>query len=185
MIISISGQAGSGKTSTGRALAKKLNYRFYDIGTLRKMAAQKRGMTIEEYNKYGETHPETDKEADAETVRLAKTKKNFVIQGRVAYYFIPQSLKVYLTVSSDVAAKRILLDKNNPERNSKSRTASISEIKKLCIERDKSDRKRYKKIYGIKDFTNPKNYDLIIDTSKLTIERTVEKILSKLSMIRR
>jgi CMP/dCMP kinase len=173
MIITISGQAGSGKTSTGRALAKKLKYQFYDIGTLRKMAAKKRGMTIEEYNKYGMTHPETDIEADAEAIKLGKTEDNFVIQGRVAYCFIPNSLKVYLTVSPDVAAKRILLDKDNPERNSQSKVSSISEIKKLCVERDKSDVLRYKKIYGIKNFNDKKNYDLVIDTSKLTIEQVV------------
>lgn len=185
MIITISGQAGSGKTSTGRALAKKLKYKFYDIGTLRKMAAQKRGMTIEEYNKYGLTHHETDKEADAETIRLSKVEDNFVIQGRLAYHFVPKSLKVYLKVNSDVAAKRILMDKDNAERNSKSKTSSISEIKKLCVERDKSDVLRYKKIYGIKDFTNTKNYNLIIDTSKLTIGQTVDIIINKIAKIRR
>ncbi len=180
MIITISGQAGSGKTTVGRALAKKLKYDFYDIGTLRKMAGKKRGMTIEEYNEYGMTHPETDTEADAEAIKLGKTKDNFVIQGRVAYHFIPKSLKVYLTISPDVAAKRLSMDNDNPERNSKSKTASVAEIKKLSVERDKSDKLRYQKIYGIKDFTDKKNYDLIIDTSKLTVEQIVEKILVKL-----
>jgi len=184
MIISISGQAGSGKTSTGRALAKKLKYKFYDIGTLRKLAAMKRGMTIEEYNMYGLTHSETDIDADGEAIRLGKLEDNFVIQGRVAYYFIPQSLKVYLTVSIDVAARRILLDKNNPERNSQTKTSTISQIKKLCVERDESDILRYSKIYGIKNFTDKKNYDLVIDTSKLTITETVDKILDKVRTCR-
>jgi cytidylate kinase len=57
MIITISGQACSGKTTVGKLLAKKLKYKFYDIGTLRKAAALARGMTIEEYNSYGMTHP--------------------------------------------------------------------------------------------------------------------------------
>jgi cytidylate kinase len=178
MIITISGQACSGKTTVGKLLAKKLKYKFYDIGTLRKAAALARGMTIEEYNSYGMTHPETDRDADAETIKLSKTEDNFVIQGRVAYHFIPKSLKVYLIVSPDVAAKRISVDNNtSAERNSSSKNASLDEIKKLNVDRDKGDILRYRKIYGIKDFTDKKNYNLIIDTSKLTPEKIVGKIL--------
>ena len=179
MIITISGQACSGKTTVGKLLAKKLKYKFYDIGTLRKAVALARGMTIEEYNRYGETHPETDKDADAETVRLGKTENNFVIQGRLAYHFIPKSLKIYLIVSPDIAAKRISMDNNTgAERNSSSKNASLDEIKKLNADRDKGDILRYRKIYGIKDFTDKKNYDLIIDTSNLTPEKIVEKIMA-------
>jgi CMP/dCMP kinase len=180
MIVTISGQACSGKTTVGKLLAKRLDYNFYDIGTLRKNAAKARGMTIEEYNVYGMTHHETDKDADAETMRLAKTENDFIIQGRLAYHFIPKSLKVYLTVNPEVAAKRILIDKD-PLRNSKSKTANLDEIKILNIERDRSDVLRYRKIYGIKDFTDEKNYDLTIDTSNMTPEQVVDRILAKMN----
>jgi cytidylate kinase len=87
-------------------------------------------------------------------------------------------LKVYLIVSPDVAAKRISVDNNtSAERNSSSKNASLDEIKKLNVDRDKGDILRYRKIYGIKDFTDKKNYNLIIDTSKLTPEKIVGKIL--------
>ncbi|MGV8172481.1 MAG: cytidylate kinase family protein [Candidatus Woesearchaeota archaeon] len=177
MIITISGQACSGKTTVGKLLAKRLKYEFFDIGTLRKNAAKVYGMTIEEYNVYGMMHPETDMDADAETIRLGKTLDNFVIQGRLAYHFIPKSFKVYLTVDPDIAAKRIFLDKD-PSRNSKSKTADLDEIKRLNKERDQSDILRYDKIYGIKDFTEKQNYDLVIDTSNITPEQVVDKILS-------
>jgi predicted cytidylate kinase len=179
MIVTISGQACSGKTTVGKLLAKKLGCEFYDIGTLRKAAALARGMTIEEYNVYGMTHPETDKDADAETVRLAKAGKDFVIQGRLAYHFVPKSLKVYLTINPDVAAKRASTDTNtSAERNSSSRHAtSIREIQRMQEERDASDIWRYRKIYGIENFTDTKNYDLIIDTSHITPEQVVEKIM--------
>jgi CMP/dCMP kinase len=186
MIITISGQACSGKTTVGKLLAKSLEYNFYDIGTLRKNAALKRGMTIEEYNEYGLTHPETDKDADAETIRLAETEDNFVIQGRLAYHFIPNSFKIYLTVDSDIAAQRTANDKNDSaERNSKSRNATIEEIKKLNFERDENDILRYRQIYGINDFTDKKNYDLIIDTTNLTPLQVVDKILENISIIKK
>jgi predicted cytidylate kinase len=178
MIITISGQAGAGKTTVGRLLAKNLGYNYYDIGTLRKIAAKKRGMTIEDYNIYGMTHPETDKDADAETIRLSNTEDDFVIQGRLAYYFIPKSLKVYLSIDSDIAAYRLSLDTDNPERISKSKQASVDTIRRLCMQRDAGDILRYQKIYGIKDFTDKKNYDIIIDTTDITPEQVVEKILT-------
>jgi CMP/dCMP kinase len=181
MIITISGQAGSGKTTVGRLLAKKLGCNFYDIGTLQKMAGKRLGMTIEEYNEYCSAHPEADRNADAETVRLSKTEDTFVIQGRLAYHFIPDSLKVYLTINPDVAAHRLSMDNDNPERNSKSIHASVEEIKRLSIERDIRDVARYKKNYGIENFSDKKHYDLVIDTSYITPEQVVEKMLSRIN----
>jgi CMP/dCMP kinase len=178
MIITISGFAGSGKTTVGRDLSKRLKYNFYDIGTLRKKVAKERGMTIEEYNILGEKDHSTDKDADNETIKLAKTEDNFVIQGRVAYYFIPQSIKIFLTVNPDVAAERISEDFDNPERNSASKVSSLDNIKRISADRDASDKRRYNMIYSIKDFTDPKNYDVYIDTSYITVDAVVKKILS-------
>jgi len=46
----------------------------------------------------------------------------------------------------------------------------------------KSEDKRYKKYYGIKDIYNIKNYDIIIDTSDMIINqgnKAVEKAILK------
>jgi len=178
MIITISGVAGSGKTTVGKILAEKLGYKFYDIGTLRKQMAKARGMTIEEFNKLGETDSSTDKDADAFTINLAKTEKDFVMQGRTAYHFIPHSVKIYLTVSPQIAAERVVMDNLNPERNSASKTATVEQIEKLCKDRDNSDMLRYRKIYGIENFADPKNYDLVLDTTNLSVNQVVNKILA-------
>jgi cytidylate kinase len=177
MIITLSGQAGSVKTTVGKLLAKKLKYKFYDIGTLRKQMARVRGMTIEEFNKLGEKDSSTDKDADAKLIEIGRTQADAVIQGRVAYFFVPNSIKIYLTVSPNVAAQRIMQDKNSSERNSNAKTSTLEEIKKLSAERDESDVRRYKRIYGIENFSDKKHYDLVIDTSKISAEQVVEKIL--------
>jgi len=177
MIITISGTAGSGKTTVGKLLAKHFGVKFYDIGTLRKQMAKNRGMTIEEFNKLGETDPSTDKDADAFTIKLSKSGESFVMQGRTAYYFIPDSIKIYLTVSPNVAAQRVLMDNSNPERNSASKHSTLEEIQKLCKDRDASDILRYKKIYGIQNFADPKHYDLVLDTTNLDINQVFSKIL--------
>ena len=177
MIITLSGLAGSGKTTIGKELAKRLGYKFYDIGTLRKEMAAERGMTIEAFNKLGEKDPSTDKDADALSIKLGKTEDNFVIQGRTAYYFIPNSVKLFLTVSPDVAAKRIKGDSDNPERNSESKHSPLEVIRRLSVDRDDSDILRYRKWYGIENYRDPKNYDMVIDTSNLAVEQVLKKIM--------
>ena len=74
MIIALSGMPGSGKSTVAKQLAEKLGWPRYYIGGLRREAARKRGMTLEEYNKLGETDPATDKEVDEMQKNSAKKK---------------------------------------------------------------------------------------------------------------
>jgi len=180
MIITISGSAGSGKSTIGRLLAIKLGYKYYDIGDLRRQMAKKKGMTIEELNDLGENDSSTDVEADELTKRLAETEDNFVIQGRIAYYFIPKSFKVFLTVSDEVAAERLLKDKT-AIRDTQQKANNILEQMMLAKERNASDVRRYKKYYGIENFADLKYYDLIVDTTyEHDIEKNVDKIMDYL-----
>ena len=74
MIITITGEPGSGKSTIGKRLAKELGYGHYYIGQIRRDAAKKKGMTLAEYNKYGEAHPETDIEVDDYQKNLGKVR---------------------------------------------------------------------------------------------------------------
>jgi cytidylate kinase len=178
MILTISGLAGSGKSTIGKALAKRLGFNYYDIGDLRKQMAKDNGMTIEDYNKLGETESYTDKDADKYTQELARTRDNFVIQGRLAYHFIPKSVKIFLRASMDVAAKRVFNDKVS-DRSSQKKVKNVEEQKKQLIERDASDIRRYKKHYGIDNYTDPKHYDFILDTTNENkVEKNVDKIMA-------
>ena len=177
MIITIQGPSGSGKGSVARELAKKLKYKYYSVGDFRRLKAKKLGMTLEEYNKLAEKDPKTDIEADEWQKQLSLKEDNFVIDGRTCFMFIPQSVKIFLDVDDDVAAKRIFEDnKNNPARINQTHAKTIAEQKKISIQRNKSDKLRYNKWYGIKDYTNKKYYDLYIDTSDKTIDEVVKKI---------
>jgi cytidylate kinase len=76
-------------------------------------------------------------------------------------------------VKPEIGAKRIFKDKREEERY-----GSAKEEEKALKERLKSDIKRYKKYYGIKDLYDLKNYDITIDSSKMSIkeaEKAVEK----------
>ncbi len=92
MIITISGNIGSGKSGIGRRLAKEFGWPYYDMGGLRREFAAKRNMTLEEYNELGESDPTTDTEVDQYHTKLGQDFYNIVIGGRSSCHFIPKSL---------------------------------------------------------------------------------------------
>ena len=177
MIISISGTAGSGKSTVAKMVAEKLNFESVYIGGIRREMARKRSMTLAEYNEYGETHPETDMEADNYQAELGKTKDNFVIQGRVSYHFIPHSVKVFLDVELDEGARRIWQDiQENPDERNEAKVSSQEELKQSLIERQESDNTRYQKYYNLSCY-NKENYDIVIDTTHMTPEEVATTIV--------
>lgn len=170
MIITISGLPGSGKSTVGKILAKELGYEFFSVGDLRGKWATERKMTIRELNKLGEKEDWTDKKADEYQAGLAKKGGNLIIDGRLSFHFIPDSYKVFMKVDPDEGAKRILGDKRTDED-----AEDFSQLKKDLDSRVKSDEKRYKAIYNV-DFLNMDNYDLVIDTTKLSPAQVAEEI---------
>ncbi len=172
MIITISGQAGSGKSTVGKILADKLGYVYYSIGTLRRRMAKERGIRLSELNRLGEAEEFTDREVDEYQKKLGKKKGNFVVDGRLSFHFIPNSVKIYLKADLKTRARRVFTDERIAE-GFKSLKDAENELK----DRERSDLFRYKKYYGIK-FIDKKNYDIVIDTSHITAEEVAEKILN-------
>jgi len=174
MIISLSGALGSGKSTIAQMLADKLAWPRYYMGGLRREAAKKRGMTLAEYNKLGETDPKTDQEVDYFQRDLGKNEDNFVIEGRTSWYFIPHSLKIYLDVSLEEGAKRIFsnLQRKN-DRNEDNNLNSWQDVVESNKTRFESDKIRYQKYYNI-DVYDPKNYDFYLDTTELTPDQVFQ-----------
>lgn len=128
MIISFSGVPGAGKSTIAKMLAQKLGWPRYYMGGLRRQKAKERGMTLEEYNKLGETDPSTDLEVDRYQEKLGKEKDDFIIEGRTSWYFIPHSLKIYLDVDLNKGSERIywqLKDKNNNKNGKKALIGAV------------------------------------------------------------
>ena len=174
MIITICGPAGSGKSSVSKALAKRLGYNHYSMGDLRRKMAAERGLTLAEFNKLGESEAFTDNEVDEYQAKLGKTEDNFVVDGRTSWYFIPNSVKIYVDADPDVRAKRELgNDKLSEEFN------DIEDAKRGITERDESDVRRYRKYYNL-DVHDKSQFDLVVDSSENRVDDTVEEIMEYL-----
>jgi cytidylate kinase len=179
MRITISGMPGSGKTTVAKIIAERLKLKYYYIGTIQRDIAKQKGITINELLKLSETDPSSDKFLDDYLVKLGETEDDFVAEGRTAAHFIPDSIKLFIAVDVKVGAERIWKDINeNGAGNARNEqiASSLAEQVKITQARIDSDQLRYRKYYNI-DIFDKGMYDLWLDTTGMTIEQVVDKIL--------
>ena len=172
MRVTISGKAGSGKSTAAKLLSEKLGLKHYSIGDLMRAIADEKGLNLLELNKIAEKDKSIDFELDNKLKEIGKAKDNFVVDGRLTAFFIPNAeVRVFLDADDKIRAQRILKDKRQQEK-SKNLKEAISSIKK----REESEKKRYQKYYGV-NYLNKRLYNHIIDTTKLTPNKVVGKII--------
>ncbi len=172
MIISISGKAGSGKSTVARMLSRELGFRHYSSGDFMRQIGKERNLTLIELSHLAEKETWVDEELDRRQKELGEREDDFVIDGRLSWHFIPRSVKVYLDVNDKVAAKRIWADRKNRKNEGFS---TEKELVAKLKERHDSEIRRYKEYYNL-NYHNKKNYDLVIDTSKSTVEKIISEI---------
>jgi CMP/dCMP kinase len=183
MIITISGNPGSGKSTVAKILVKRLGYeRIYAGGIMRQMASE-RGIVLEELTKEAETNTKIDEEVDArvaaEARKYEEEGKNVLVEGRVQYHFLPESKKVYVFVDPRAGAERIwkdLQDKEATAARNQAMVGSIDEVVANNATREEKDAQRYMKLYGT-DHRKKENYDFIVDTTHVTAEQAADKVM--------
>ena len=172
MIITISGKAGSGKSTIAKLLAKKLHFKHYSIGDLMRLMAIDKKMNIIELNKLAEKDSSIDLELDSKLKDIGRTEDNFVVDGRLTSFFVPHAkIRIFLDAREDIRGKRILKDERKLENN-KDFHDTMSNIEK----REQSEKMRYMKYYGV-NYLDKRLYNLIIDTSDMSPQQIVEKIM--------
>lgn len=174
-IITLSGDLGSGKGAVSTAICEEIGYSIYRNGEYFRKLAREMNMDVTEFNKYVENHPEIDQSIEKSAAEYAKDHDKLVVDARLGWYAIPDSFKVYLKVDIDVAAKRAFYDE---KRKSSEKFDTIEDQKQDMIKRFNLENARYFSIYGVHK-EDPANYDLIVDTSNLTVEEVRDKILDE------
>lgn len=168
--ITIFGLAGTGKTTAGKMLAEKLGYEYISTGNIFRGYAKELGMTLNEFEELTNTTEEYDQRLDTETAVYGKKNNGFVFESRLAWHFIPDSFKIYLTCPLEERVSRVA------HREGK----SFDKVFEETIHREDIVKQKYKKYYGIEDYTEDKNFDFVVDTGPNNAQKVVEIILEEL-----
>jgi len=173
--ITITGDLGSGKSTVAKALCKMLNFKYFSTGGIQRQIGKEQGMNTLELNYFAEKNLDIDKYIDDFVIKLNDEEESFAIDSRMAWHFIRNSFKIYLTVNPIVAAKRVMADCH---RDSEQVMEDIHEKSLNLLERRAAEDKRFKSIYGV-DCGDLDNYDLVVDTTNASVEE-ISKLIADL-----
>lgn len=169
MLVTLSGLPGSGTTTAARIVCRDLDLDHVTAGMIFRNLAVERNMTLEEFSKYAEEHPEVDWELDRRMVNRAKDG-DVVLEGRLTAWMMDRenidALKVWLTAPEEIRAERVA------QREGLKKDQALEANRT----REESERKRYQDIYEI-DLTDLSVYDLQIDTHKYDPDEVSDQIL--------
>lgn len=167
LIITVGGPHGTGKSTYARALARALNLRYVCAGELFRELAKERKLSLEEFSAMAARDPAIDKIIDERTKAEAE-KGGIVIDAQLGAWMVKDfaNLKLLLTAPDNIRFKRIA---------DRDRT-TLSVARKETMTRESIQRHRYKEYYGI-NTDDLSIYDLSVDTSLYSIEKTKEVII--------
>ena len=166
MHITLTGNLGSGKSTLSKILEAEYGYEIFSTGKVIRQIAEEQGVSVLEMNKLMEKDHKYDHMIDDTTARISREQKDkkILFDSRLAWNFVEESFKVFLSVSLPVAASRVLADAS---RGAVETYASVEECMASLKDRAATEDRRYKEIYGIEYF-NYTNYNLVLDSSDCT-----------------
>lgn len=176
MHITITGNLGSGKSTIAKLLGEKYQFEIYSTGKVQRELARQMNMSTLELNQLMLSDRKYDKMIDDETARISRENrdKDIIFDSRLAWHFVEHSFKVFVSVSLDTAAERIMKD----QRGAEERYSSLEEAKELLAKRAGTESIRYKEIYNL-NYMDFSNYDLVIDSTYCTPDIIAEIILKE------
>lgn len=159
-VIAIAGLHGVGKTVYAKAVAERYGLRYVSAGVLFRKLAGERGMSLVEFSELAKHDDSIDKEIDRRTVEEAKVG-GCVLDGLLVAWMAKDyaDLKIWLKAPLKIRAGRV--------QNREGKT--LEEALEETIARERAEAERFKAYYGI-DLNDLSIYDLVIDTSKFSIE---------------
>lgn len=162
MHITLTGNLGSGKSTLGKILAEKYGYEIYSTGTVIRKIAEEQGVSVLEMNKLMESDSKYDHMIDDTTARISREmkEKNILFDSRLAWHFVEESFKVFLSVNINEAARRVYADASRGDVES---YASVEECAARLTERAQTEDRRYRELYNIEYF-DYSNYNLVLDS---------------------
>ncbi len=171
--ITITGDLGSGKSTVATMIAEKLKFHFFSTGELQRQLAAQKNIDTLSLNKLSESDRSIDEYIDNELKKINQAQSHYVIDSRLAWFFINHSFKVFLRVNIEIGAERILSDS---DRMSEQINVSLNDKIVAIKERKQSENKRFYQLYNIQ-CSDMDNYDFIIDSTNKNPEEIADIII--------
>lgn len=176
MHITITGNLGSGKSTICKILEDKYGFEIYSTGKVQRELAREMNITTLEMNQLMCSDRKYDTMIDDATARISRENrdKNIIFDSRLAWHFVEQSFKIFLSVSLNVAAERVM----NDNRGKEEKYATLKEARDMLAARAATEDKRYKDMYNLNYF-DFSNYNLVIDSTYHTPEKIASIIMQE------
>lgn len=175
-LITITSLTAAGKTSLTDALKRKFKLRNIKMdfisagGIMRNLAKDLSFSSIESFVRHSVVHPKDgyDRMVD-DQVRKIGENDHQIIEGRLPHIFVPKGFHIFLRCPLEVRAWRRYEWQNL-------KGLSLGGVTRRIVERDWNDQIRYESLYpGC--IWDECDYDLIIDSSAMTVDEEVRAII--------
>jgi cytidylate kinase len=157
MLVTVSGPAGSGKSTTAADLAAALGLEHVSGGDIFRTLAAERGYSPVEFNERAEEDPQIDRDLDRRLREMALERDDLVLESRLAGWLAAgeADFRVWLDAPIEVRAARVA------DREGKRIEAAREETER----REESEARRYRDYYAI-DIEDRSIYDVVLNTAR-------------------
>ena len=171
-LITITGDLGSGKSSCAQEIAFHLGFQYMSTGAIQRRIARNMGLTTLQLNERSMTNRVVDDRIDTYLKELGESAQDLVLDSRMSWYFVPNSLKVFMTVDPLVGAQRVLSASRADERHADVMDAASNNLRRKALEYE-----RFRNLYSV-DCGNFSNYDVVVDTTCIVQEAVVDTMVA-------
>lgn len=177
-IITLGGLPGSGKSTVRKILAEQLGYDTFSTGEFVREMAHKKKMTLEELGERMSKDSTIDLFIDEKLKEINEHGDKCVVDAHLAFYFVPRGFNVYLNISREKAAERILEDAHSESRIKGGEIMdTLAEARKHTEWRIQNNIERYERLYGINPYQEAL-YEFCVDAEKSSPEKIAAEIIS-------
>src|SRR4030066_2189951 len=167
--IVISGDVGTGTTTLGKAVAEKLGWEFLSVGDFFRNYHKEHNIPLWDKLAIPE---DIERKIDYEILNKLEKESHFVIDSHYSGWFARNLKDVYKVLLKANLEKQIERALNREHTHKETREDVIKRIELL--------NKKFKILYGADNYEDPKYYNLVIDTTKKTLEESLQIVLNSL-----
>lgn len=168
--ITIGGLAGTGKGTVGKLLAEHLGYEFRSAGEYFRDIAEEKGILPSRLEELSEDDSQYDIRIDGTTKEYGESRNHFIFDGRVAWKFIPDSVKILLVCNKDTRIRRVAGRED----------ISFDDALRATEHREVLAQNRYHNLYGIEDISDTSLYNFVVNTTNIDAETAMASIVGSL-----